>query len=163
MQMFLFLLVLGFAATPVIAKPVGKASFHAVGEGLALDINGEGGQVDGDLKKVGDKISGTFKVKLNDFKTGIAMRDQHLQDLLESSKYPWAKFVLSEAAMRDGNISGTLELHGKSVAYSWPAEFKGNRVSVKGKLKLTDFGITPPEYKLAKVSNDVEITVDLAL
>lgn len=163
MRLFLFFLFLGFAAEPVLAKTVGTASFHAVGEGLALDINGEGGKVDAELTKTGTKIAGVFKVKLSDFKTGIALRDEHLQKTLESDKYPWAKFTLSEVEAKDGKIAGTLELHGKSVAYSGDAVFKGNQVSVKGKIKLTDFGITPPEYKLAKVANEVEITVDLAL
>ena len=163
MQFTLFVLFLAFAAEPCIAKPVGKATFHATGEGLALDISGEGGIVDADITRNGNKLSGTFKVKLSDFKTGMSLRDEHMQKLLEVVKYPYAKFTISEVEAASGVVSGTLELHGKTMTYSWPAKFEGSHVSVKGKVKLTDFGIAPPEYKLAKVSNEVEISVDIAL
>jgi len=163
MRVLLFLAFCAFAARPIEAKPVGKASFLATGEGLALDIKGEGGIVDGDVKQSSTKISGVFTVKLKDFKTGIAMRDEHMLKALEVDKYPTAKFTLVEQEPRSGNITGTLELHGKSLPYFGQAEFKGSQVSVTGKIKLSDFGIKPPEYKLAKVSDEVSITVDLAL
>lgn len=163
MKTTLFLLFVAFASEPCIAKPIGKVSFLATGEGLALDINGEGGIVDAEITRHGNKISGTFEVKLSDFKTGLALRDEHLQKLLEISKFPTAKFKILEMEAVTGVVNGTLELHGRSMVYAWPATFDGSRVSVGGKIKLTDFGITPPEYKVARVSNEVEITVNLAL
>lgn len=162
MTVFLFLVVL-FMSFPLLGKPLGTASFHAIGEGLAVDINGEGGAVEGDVKRAGGKVSGVFKVRLSDFKTGISLRDEHYRKLLETDKYPVATFTLLETDMKSGTIAGTLDFHGKMKPIIWPAEFTGNRARVDGKLKLTDFNIVPPEYKLAKVANEVEITIDITI
>lgn len=165
MRLFLIFLFAGFIMKPLLAKPLGKATFHAVGEGLALDINGEGAAVDADLKRDGGKLSGSFSVKLSDFKTGIALRDEHLCKALECGKYPKAVFTLAAFEVRDGEtpFSGTLDLHGQTKPFSGTAKVKGSTVSATAKIKLSDFGITPPDYKAAKVSNEVEISVDLAL
>lgn len=165
MRSVFLLFVIALIAQPVIAKPIGKASFSAQGEGLALDIEGTGGMVDADLKKAAGKVSGTFKVKVADFKTGIALRDEHFRKFLETDKFPFATFSLSEVEQKDGKtpFSGSLELHGKSAPFTGQAEFKGSQVSISGKLKLTDFGLTPPEYKLAKVSDVVEVKVEITL
>ena len=163
MKFGFLILFFAFAAEPCIAKPIGKANFNATGVGLALDINGEGGIVDAEVTRNGSRVSGEFKVKLSDFKTGLSLRDEHLQKLLEVTKFPYAKFTLSEGEAVSGGVNGTLELHGKTMPVAWTAKFEGSKVSVKGKINLTDFGITPPEYKLAKVANEVEISVDIAI
>jgi polyisoprenoid-binding protein YceI len=155
MRLFVLALLL---SSPAYGKPVGTAAFHAIGEGLALDINGEGAKV--------DLSSGAYSVKLSEFKTGIALRDTHLCKALECDKYPKAVFTIDPAfVMKDGDntFKGTMELHGVKKPFSGQATIKGNKVFAIARLKLTDFGITPPDYKAAKVNNEVDITIDLAL
>jgi polyisoprenoid-binding protein YceI len=165
MRFFFIILFLGLMATPVLAKTAGKASFSAEGQGLAIDITAENAPVDADIKKDGGKISGTFSVKIADFKTGIALRDEHMCKALSCAEHPKAIFVLAPMDLKDGDgtFSGTLELAGKKAPFSGKATIKGSRVSATASLKLSDFGITPPEYKVARVSNEVEVKVEMAL
>ena len=165
MRFFILLFLFGLVSTPILAKTIGKASFKAEGKGLAIDITGEGAFIDGNVKRDGGKLSGVFTVKLADLKTGIALRDEHMCKALLCDKHPTATFTLPGIEVRDGEtpFTGTLNLAGKTSPFSGTAKFKGSQVSAKGTLKLTDFGITPPEYQVARVSNEVEVTVEIAL
>jgi len=165
MRLFILLFLFGLVSTPIVAKTMGKATFKAEGKGLAIDITGEGAFIDANIKRDAGKVSGIFTVKLADFKTGIALRDEHMCKALLCEKYPVAIFTLTGIEVRDGEtpFTGTLNLAGKTSPFSGTAKFKGSQVSAKGVLKLTDFGITPPDYKAASVSNEVEVTVEIAL
>lgn len=165
MKLFVLLSIMALISTPAPSKPLGKASFAAVGEGLALDIDGQGAVVDGSIVKTGSTISGTFTVNLREFKTGIALRDDHLCKALDCDKFPKAVFVLDKIETLEGEkpFTGKLTLHGVTKAFSGMAKIKGSDVTASGKIQLTDFGITPPEYKLARVSNSVDVRVNLAL
>jgi polyisoprenoid-binding protein YceI len=149
------------------SKPLGVASFYAEGKGLAIDINGEGATIDGEVKKEGTKITGgELKVKLKDFKTGIEERDKHMCSALECDKFPEASFKLQAAELKAGSpILGEMTLHGvtKKLA-GWKVEsLAGGKVKAKGNINLKEFGIEPPSYKVAKVSDNVEVTVELTI
>jgi polyisoprenoid-binding protein YceI len=163
MQLLFLLFSLAFVSDPILAKTIGKASFHASGKGFALDVNGEGAMVDGDIIRKGKSIAGSFTVTLADFKTGIDKRDQHLRETLEVTKYPIAKLTLDETALGSPLITGNLELHGVTRKVSWAAEFKGNTVIVHGLVSLSEFGIKPPEYKFVKIEDGVELVIEISI
>ncbi len=166
MKMFCVMTVLALSSTLAQAAPLGgKVTFVAKGEGLALDITSEGGVLMGDVKKDGDLVSGTFEVKLAQLKTGIDLRDEHMQKAFESSKYPLAKFTLKPVKLgaNNGPFSGEMTLHGVTKPISGTARQAGKDVTAEFKILLSDFAIKPPEYKLAKVKNEVEVKVSLSL
>ncbi len=166
MRMFILILLFGVVSTPVIGKPVGTAIFHTFGEGLAINIDGEKAPIDLNIKNESGKITGSFTVNLKDFKTGNSKRDQHMCDALECDKFPKTTLVVSgvSVAMSDTPFTGTLELHGQKKPFSGTATLKGSTLRATGKLKLTDFGITPPSYlNVAKVRDEVEVTVEISL
>lgn len=144
------------------AKIVGEAKFHAEGEGLALDVDGAGAKVEGDLEP-GKAVKGTkFSVNLADFKTGIELRDEHLCKALECSKYPIAQFIIGDFQLKDGPLNGELLLHGvKKPVKGWIAKREGSKIKVSGKLLLSDFGIKAPSYKAAQISDSVEVSVEI--
>jgi polyisoprenoid-binding protein YceI len=165
MRFFIVLILFGIVSTPVLAKPAGKASFSAAGKGFAIDSEGDA-PIDAEISKADGMISGTFTVKMADLKTGIALRDKHLCEALNCGKYPKAIFVLSPFAMKDGEgtFTGSLELAGKKAPFSGKATLRGSQVTAKGTIKLTDHGVTPPNYKdVGAVSNEVEVKIDVAL
>lgn len=134
--------------SPVHAAGMGKASFTAH-TSAGFDVKGEGASVSKDGNK--------YKIKLSDLKTGMGLRDEHMCKALECDKFPEALFEADPVA---GNkVSGKMTLHG--VTKPWEGELSkdGNTISVKGKLKLSDYGIKTPDYKLIHVEDSVEILI----
>lgn len=165
MRLFVLFMLFGIVSTPVIGKPVGKAGFHAFGEGLAIDIDAENAPIDVNVKNESGKFTGTFTVNLKDFKTGMPLRDEHMCKALECDKFPKATLTVSAVSIgnSDSSFTGILELHGQKKPFAGTATLKGSSLSAKGKLKLTEFGITPPTYQIAKVRDEVEVTVEISL
>lgn len=159
MTAFVFFTIVDLAQ----AKVIGEAKFHTIGEGLAIDIDGVGGKVESVDAEKGGKVEGSrFSVKLAEFKTGMDLRDKHMCDALECKKFPLAQFTLTKFQKGDGPIEGALTLHGVTRRIQgWTAKVDGSKISVSGKILLSDFGIKAPNYKLAQVSDVVEVAVEV--
>jgi len=129
---------------------------------------------------------GKVKVNLNDLKTGIDLRDEHLRSemWLNTEKYPDATFMLKiisgASSLADGKktevqLHGTFTTHGVSKDIVAPAEltyFKesektkakiaGNLLKVKAEfeIKLSDYGVSIPSMVVGKVDENIVIGVN---
>jgi polyisoprenoid-binding protein YceI len=142
-----------------------------------------------DLAKPENDASGEVVVDIRTLRTGVDLRDEHLrgEDFLNAGAYPSATFKLSKVSLggkalfpgatASGTVQGTLTIRGKSKEVSAPlslAYFGWNedlerfaikddlmRVRVKFNIKLSDFGIEVPSLVGSKLSEVVEISLDL--
>jgi len=129
---------------------------------------------------------GEFKVDLTSLDTGIGLRNEHMKNFLEASKYPFAvlkiKSVKGPRRLKPNQpanvtILGDMSLHGQTRTVSFPAEVTylpeqnaqfraGNwiQVSSEFKLKMTDYGVQLPSMILGpKVSDQVTIAIDTSV
>jgi polyisoprenoid-binding protein YceI len=146
------------------------------------------GEVVVDLANPKNKPAGRVAVDLEEVKTGIAKRDQHMRsaEFLHTAKYPKAEFVLQRVAVegslrnqRDvkATLYGKFTLHGvtrnvsvdvsighrKATPAMAKFGIKGDVLRIKGAffVKMSDYGIKVPSKLGAKVSNTVEINLAL--
>ena len=148
-------------------------------------FTGSSTKLSGEIKLDPAKASqtkGEIKVKMNSFKTGIALRDEHFQseNWLDAKKYPDAKFVITKItgveALKpgeavDATIVGKFSLHGvtKDVTASAkvrlaPAEGgkpESLRVQATFTVKLEDHKVSIPSIVALKVSPEIKVNVDL--
>jgi polyisoprenoid-binding protein YceI len=129
-----------------------------------------------DLRVADDGATVTFAVPVAALKTGIGMRDSHLREHLEESKFPDVTFSIARADVRlppaggslDAAVRAAVTMHGVSraeqVAYSIAAVTGGYRVHVeKLVLRLSDYGVRPASFAGVTVKNDVVIAADVPL
>lgn len=132
-----YLIALALVSTPVLAKPVGgNASFKAVAKPLVGEFEGKGGVVSGDLD---DHGLGTLTVQLKDLKTGMDGRDAHMNEYLETDKYPEARLVVKKFA--DGKFDGDFSLHGVTKPVSGTATRDGWHAEADFTVDLSQFGL----------------------
>jgi len=122
-------------------------------------------------------------VKMNSFKTGIELRDEHFQseNWLDAKKFPEAKFVITkitgvealkpgEAA--DATVIGKFSLHGVTKDVTATAKVRLNaadgskpetlRVQATFTVKLEDHKVSIPSIVALKVSPEIKVNVDLS-
>ena len=127
---------------------------------------------------------GEISVDLTSLDTGIAMRNEHMVDLIEAKKYPKATFKVKNLNAPklvpnetvDGTATGDFSLHGVTKTITVPVslhylpEDKQNpeyrpgdwvNFSSTFNIKLSDYGIPLPKPMFGvKVSNDLAIQID---
>jgi polyisoprenoid-binding protein YceI len=134
------------------------------------------------------KPMGKVKVPINNIKTGINLRDDHLRSemWLNSAKYPSAEFQLtgvknpSSINLSDGQkvkctLVGKFSVHGVTKDVEVPATLTYFRESEKTKakvpgnllvadaefnIKLSDYGVKIPDMVVGKVSDEVVISTN---
>ena len=148
---------------PSTAKGMTKevsGTFYLSGDGTSLD---------------GDHAS-SFTVQLGNLASDKSMRDQRVQQALETSRYPTATFKITSAtgynqAIAEGQeqtlqLGGDLELHGVTKPVTWEVKAfrQGNAISALAtvKVKFSDFNITPPRFQgLLSISDQATLQVQL--
>jgi polyisoprenoid-binding protein YceI len=138
------------------------------------------------VNDITQKPMGKVKVPINNIKTGIDLRDEHLRSemWLNSEKFPYAEFQLtgiknpSSQKLNEGQkVSATLigkfSVHGVTKDIEVPAILAYFKESEKTKAKapgnllvanaefsinLADFGVKIPDMVVGKVNDDVKIT-----
>ncbi len=191
--------VLGAALLVAIASPVMAANLFAVAQDMhtpnevsftstapLVKFTGRTAQVLGsaniDIRDLG-RSSGEFAVNLASLDTGIKLRDEHMRNFLETSRYPEARFkvrtIRSKVKSLPENkpvsvfVDGDLTIHGVTRAVTLPAELTflpqtdadfraGDWVKLASTfdVKMTDFGIKVPSMILGpKVNNEVQIGI----
>lgn len=154
------------------ATGVGSSvEFSAVGKPGFLRINGHGAKVSGRTTLSGDSLEGTFTVKLDEFTTGIDLRDEHMKTkYLETAKYPHAVLSLVVPAAKlatagDVSFKGKLTLHGVEKDISGTATLtpssdqKTVATDAQFQIKLSEFKIDIPSYLGITVAEDVDVHV----
>jgi len=147
--------------------------FTAIGKPGFLRINGKGAKIEGSADKSGNMLSGTFQTRLNDFVTGIDMRDEHMKKkYLETDKYPtavlkWSVPTTTLNGAKEVAFKGMLLLHGiekevtGTATVDPAADHKQFGVDATFPLKLSDFKIDIPKYLGVTVAEEVEVHAHL--
>lgn len=177
-----------YASTAPLAKEgldLQKANqsveFFAVGRPSAIKIHGTAKETNGEkpvrgtLKLDSLSVSGTAKIKLDAFDTGMDMRNRHMKEkYLQTQKYPEAEISIAKLSLPEGFRSpkasaeelpfeGTLTLHGTKRPISGTAKVKKEGTALtldfSFKVPMTDYGIEPPSFMGITVKDDVAVTV----
>jgi len=134
-----------------------------------------------------EAINGQFSLRVKDLKTGIELRDHHLQsaDWLDADKHPEIvlKIIRAEDVKKVNknsatmNLAGTCSLHGRTRDVRMPCTLayldespetmrraKGDLVRLRAdfKIKLSDYGVFGPagsDFIGLKVANELPIKV----
>jgi polyisoprenoid-binding protein YceI len=137
---------------------------------------------------VTQKPMGKVNIPINNIKTGIDLRDEHLRGemWLNADKFPYAEFQLtgiknpSSTTLNDGQkvkatLVGKFSVHGITKDVEVPAELRYFKESEKTKAKapgnllvanadfkinLTDYGVMIPDMVVGKVNDEVQINVN---
>lgn len=154
----------------------GKLNFEAVGKPAMIKIKGESSAPQTFLSLNDGKARLESDLDLEQLKTGIDLRDEHMKEkYLETKKYPKAKLVISSLSIpvdwekNPTNVSlqefnGTLNLHGKEAPVKGTFTLSDkNEANAEFKIKLTDFGIETPDYLGVKVADLVTIKTQILL
>lgn len=138
------------------------------------------------VNNITEKPMGKVKVPINNIKTGIELRDEHLRSemWLNSEKHPYAEFQLtgiknpSSKSLNDGKkvtatLSGKFTVHGVTKDVEVPATLTYFRESEKTKAKvpgnllvanaefnirLADYGVKIPDMVVGRVNDNVLIS-----
>lgn len=182
-----FLLIFVLVSVPSIAakrgiidlnKNRGSVSFLAVGKPSFLKIRGKKATLRGKILITTNYISGKFVVPLDEFDTGMGLRNTHMKEkYLETDRFPTATLKFSRvrlpqnflkdssASVKDISFIGTLNLHGKTRKVKGVASLSrvGRRVlgQAEFKLNLTDFAIDIPSFKGITVAKEVTVATDI--
>lgn len=168
----------GIAAIVEIDPSASKVSFVAVGRPGVMKIHGEGGKVEGKLDLSKKEGLGELSVNLDDFDTGIALRNQHMKEKYLQTNEPSKKIarlkveklefnpeLIKNGGKADIPFSGKLLFHGeqKDVSGNLQADVQGNLLKGKTNLKLnlSDYKVEIPSYLGIKVAETVDIEVSL--
>ncbi len=176
--LFVVLMTIPSIALAAVMAPKagsGEVKFTATASPGALTINGKSETPTGtlDIAEDGSKIdvSGSLKIKLDTFSTGIALRDSHMKGkYLEAEKYPEALLLLSKQALPKngaGPFEGELVLHGMKHKVTGMAEIKpegaGSFVKASFPVRLQDHGIVAPSFAGISVADEVSVETQFLL
>lgn len=138
-----------------------KVTFVAVGP-AGLKIEGTGNKVTTSSK--GDKV--VFKSSIKDMKTGIGLRDKHLNKYLKAEGgEKTATFTVDEDKLKkDGKqVTGAFSMNGKTKDISVKYKVEGKDVTADFKINIEDFGIEQPCYLGVCCDKVVDVKVKLGL
>lgn len=160
------------------ASGTGNVEFLALGRPAMIKILGKSDGPKGDLKAEKGALSGKLILDLNNFDTGIKLRNEHTKDkYLEVGKFPQAELTLDPltlAELEGGKdfskekvpFKGTLKLHGEEKPVSGEADIsrKGKELAVKAEfsIKTVDFKIETPKYMGITVAEDVKVNTNFS-
>ncbi len=161
------------AAAAFTVKPEpGSVEFLAVGKPGFLKIHGKNATIIGSADLKEGHLFGKFVVDLNQFQTGIDLRDEHMKKkYLETEKFPNATLEIKKMGLNskdsvDVDFSGDLTLHGvtRSIAGKASVSYQtgGKQAHVKASMKfhISDYNIAIPEYLGVKVADEVTVSTD---
>ena len=134
-------------------------------------------------------LRGTVRVSIASLRTGVDLRDEHLRgsSWLDATRFPETTFTITAVEgtgavapgeARDVTVRGRLSLHGVTRDVSASVRLRrvapsadvaaapgvtGEVIRVRAtfSLRLTDFGVSVPSPVRLKVSNEIELNVDL--
>ncbi len=165
---FCFLSTLCFSKTyDLKTGGLNKVEWTAIGNPGFLRINATGGQVEGKAEVKDGKLSGTFKVKLDDFDTGMGLRNRHMKEkYLETSKYPYAVLKMNGVAVKAGEFpfTATLKIKDETKLISGKAVLKGENLTAEFTVNIEDYpSVGVPSWLGVTMASQVEVTVKVKL
>jgi polyisoprenoid-binding protein YceI len=146
----------------LIDKP--EVGFHVNGP---AGMNVEGTSSDLKASEAGGKL--TLSAGVDNLKTGIGLRDEHLKKYIGAEQFPRATLVVDRAGLKlpednqelDGEAQGNFTLHGvtKPVHFKYRAKRTGSDYHVQAHMliDITNFGVEKPCYLRVCTDTDVKI------
>lgn len=125
--------------------------------------------------KISDLSQLVFTLPVTSLKSEHKTMDNNTYKALKADKHPEIAYTLSSAKVTPVNpttftikTKGRLTIAGTSRETEVDATAKvnaDNSISVSGskKLKMTDYGVTPPKVMMIKTGNDLTISYNLRL
>jgi polyisoprenoid-binding protein YceI len=157
------------------AKFVVKETLRGVPDVVTV---GETSSITGDLYLSAGGLSpasrSSFKVDLRNLRTDNNMRDNYIkQNTLQTNRFPTAEFTIDSvtgfpASYQENTevqltLTGTLTVHGVSKPVSWQVKARqaGDTLTATADtdIKMTDYGMTPPNVQLARSHDEVHLQV----
>lgn len=180
LKILLLLLPVSWSTVQVdLAKQESAVEFFAVGKPSLLRINGTGGKLIGNLELEKNQIKGRFKVNLDEFTTGIELRDRHMKEkYLETAKYSEAWIEIEKIELPEDFLNvkkvysavpfqGRMSLHGVEKPIKGVADIDTTKdlpsVSTEFKVLVSDFKIDVPTYLGIKVADEVTVKTRMNL
>ncbi len=153
-----------FAGYADAGSVAGHVEWQAVGTPGFLKINADGGEFVGRVTQ-DDKgrVTGEFTCALALFKTGFALRDEHMRDrYLEVAKFPEAKLVLDAWSPSPNKTawSGNLTLKGVTKPVSGTANYSEGKVHAEFVVNVSDYPISVPSYLGVTMAKEVTVSVE---
>jgi polyisoprenoid-binding protein YceI len=163
----------------------GESRIQFVSDAPLERFTGTSSKLSGEIKVDPAKVAqtkGELKVQIASIKTGIALRDQHLQqeNWLDAKKYPEAKFVITKVTglatlkpntAAEAKVQGKFTLHGVTKEVTATAKVRlipagagkpeSLRVQASFPVKLEDHKVSIPSIVALKVAPQLTINVDL--
>jgi polyisoprenoid-binding protein YceI len=168
----------GVAATLQIDPGQSHAEFLAVGKPSMIKIRGKGASISGSIDLTKKENSGEITVDLDQFDTGIGLRDQHMKEKYLETKDPAkkharlkiTKFDLPAELVKSGGTNeaipfeGQLTFHGETKPVSGVTSIKvqgeGMAGASKFQINLSEYKVEIPSYLGVKVAETVDIEVN---
>lgn len=157
----LFCLFLVFMSSSLMAQSKGLKVLVELSPAGSFEILST--SIKGKVKSTGagyvaDKISTSVK----SFSTGLELRDNHLKDKLEESKYP--KITISNAKAQGGQGTADIQVRNvtKKINFKYK-ELSSKLISVFFNLSLKDFQFTGINYMGVGVKDQVKVEATLAV
>ena len=153
----------------VFLEKAGNVDFYAVGKPSMLKVHGVNSSLTGQLRKTSKEVTGTFTIPMKDFSTGsLKLRDEHMRNkVFEVEKYPTAELSLQpiplQGTEKSAPFKGKLKFHGVEKEVQGQVQLtdlvKELDHDATFKIKLSDFGIPPPEFAGMKIDDEISIQV----
>jgi polyisoprenoid-binding protein YceI len=156
-----------------------EAEFLAIGKPSAIKIKGTHAKPEGKITLTNDgKATGQIRLNLDDFDSGIEMRDHHMKEkYLETGKADNKMAVLTITSVDlpkdfwkaphplNTSFAGKLKLHGKEKDVTGQMNLSSVTSSIaqgeaKFSLELPDYGIEVPSYSGITVAQKVDVDVN---
>jgi polyisoprenoid-binding protein YceI len=149
---------------------------HPLGpfSGRTENVQGEF-QLDPSDLKLG--LTGSLRISARGLKTGEESRDRAMQKALGVDQYPEIRYTIDTVEASFASVSerpdvlltinGRLTIHGVERPVPFPGRVRrrddGLWVRGETKIKMTDFGISPPRRLFFKVNDTVLVSFDVLL
>lgn len=137
---------------------VDEVVFHA--NAPMMTIDGKSTSLEAVAK--GDKV--LLRVPLETIDTGIGLRNSHMRNYLEATKWPAAELTVAKSLLKLGLKQtgvGTFSVHGVSrevtLSYDVVKAPGGLKVTGSFPINIKDFGIKVPSYMGITVKPDVKV------
>ncbi|HVJ64768.1 MAG TPA: YceI family protein [Bdellovibrionota bacterium] len=126
----------------------------------AGSFNIEGNSLKGSLTKVGNTYRGkNLVLDLTGLKSGMDLRDKHIQEHFETSKFPSAELL--EAEGKDGKFTGKLKIRGVTKPVTGTYEVSGKQGKARFTTKMSDFKIKKASYMGLGVKDEIEVEAEM--
>jgi len=140
------------------------------------EIKGENSQALGILEVQTGKV--VINLLMKSFKFDRALMEEHFnENYAESDKFPKSNYTATITNLKDINfkkdgnysadVDGQMTIHGttKPLKTKGEIEIKGETITIKAKFLLnpSDYGIQIPSLVREKISENMDVTVNIAL